>query len=82
MVELIAFFAGTLTTVSLLPQVIETWQTRSGAGLSMTMLIMFSSGVGLWMTYGIVAHILPIIIFNSITLGLGLALIVMKIAFR
>ena len=78
MIEAIGFIAGTLTTLAFVPQVIATWKSRSGEGMSMATLLPFTAGVGLWIVYGVLDRATPVIVFNTITFALGLALLVMK----
>jgi MtN3 and saliva related transmembrane protein len=78
----IGLIAGTLTTLSFVPQVIKSWRRRSVADLSSTMLLSFSAGVSLWIVYGVLTGAIPVIISNAVTLALALALVGMKWAFR
>jgi MtN3 and saliva related transmembrane protein len=78
MVELLGLIAGMLTTFAFVPQVWRTWQTRSTNDLSMTMLVVFTTGVGLWVVYGIAIKSVPIILANVITLLLTIILVVFK----
>ena len=74
--------AGLLTTVAFVPQVLRTWQSRSAADLSMSMLVTFALGIVLWIVYGIMLKESPIVVTNVITLILSVALIVMKVRFQ
>ena len=67
-IELIWFLAAVLTTVAFIPQVYKVWQTKSVSGLSLTMYLIFFSGVFLWLVYGLIINSLPMILGNSITL--------------
>ena len=67
-IELIGFLAAVLTTVAFIPQVYKVWQTKSVSGLSLTMYLIFFSGVFLWLVYGLIINSLPMILGNSITL--------------
>ena len=78
MIEAIGFVAGTLTTLAFVPQVVATWKSRSAGGMSTATLLAFTAGVGLWIVYGVLERAVPVIVFNTITFALGLALIVMK----
>ena len=51
--SLIGFIAATLTTIAFLPQVIKVWKSRSARDISLGMYCLFSSGVLLWLVYGI-----------------------------
>ena len=77
----VGFFAGFLTTVSFLPQVVKTWKTRSASDLSLGMFSVFSVGVLFWLVYGFLIQEPPMIIWNSVTLILVLAILVMKLKF-
>ena len=79
---LIGALAGTLTTLSFIPQVVRCWQRRSVDDLSTSMLVAFSLGVGLWILYGVMAKAGPLIAANVVTLGLAAALLAMKWRFR
>ena len=78
-VSTLGFLAGTLTTVSFLPQLIKTIRRKSAKDISFAMLTVFTSGVGLWLVYGLLLHDLPIIVANAVTLALVLAILVLKI---
>ena len=75
----VGFFAGFLTTISFLPQVVKTWKTRSASDLSLGMFSVFSVGVLFWLVYGFLIQEPPMIIWNSVTLILVLAILVMKL---
>jgi len=80
--DLIGLAAGTLTTVSFVPQVIKTWTSRSAKDISFGMFLLFSLGVVLWLIYGLALQATPIIVANLVTLALSLSIIVMKLAFK
>ncbi|MDP9268741.1 MAG: SemiSWEET transporter [Acidobacteriota bacterium] len=80
-VTLIGFAAGTLTTLSFVPQVLHTRKTKRCDDLSFGMLLSFGSGVALWLAYGIALRALPIIAANSVTLALITAIILMKLRY-
>lgn len=73
--------AGTLTTLAFLPQVIRTWKRRSAADFSFLMLVVFVSGVGLWLIYGWLMGDVPLVITNLVTFALAAAILAMKVRF-
>lgn len=81
-ITMLGFLAGTLTTLSFLPQVHKAWRTRRCDDLSMGMLLSFGGGVLLWMVYGLFLRAAPIIAANVVTLALILILIVLKARYR
>lgn len=74
--------AGTLTTAAFVPQVLKTWKSRSAGDVSFAMFLIFSVGVLLWLVYGILIGATPIVVANSITLVLAIAILAMKIRFK
>ena len=81
-IKILGLVAGSLTTISFLPQVIKTWQTRSAKDLSMVMFSVFCLGTLLWLTYGILIESSPIIIANAVTLVLSSILLFFKLRFK
>ncbi len=80
--DLLGFAAGTLTTLAFWPQLQKTWATKSAGDVSLGMLIIFSTGVALWLCYGIVLRSWPIILTNVVTLGLTLVILALKFRYR
>ena len=79
MTELIGYIGAFLTTISFLPQAIQTIKTRDTSGISFLMYALFVSGVAFWLVYGILIGNKTIIIANSITLVLSLIVLLIKI---
>ena len=82
MVEWLGVAAGTLTTLSFVPQVVKAWRTKSVEDLSLWMLLAFNGGITLWLTYGILTQKPSIIFANAITLALALTLLGLKLKYR
>jgi MtN3 and saliva related transmembrane protein len=77
--DLIGSLAGALTTLAFVPQVIRAWRTQSVDDLSIWMLLAFTTGVVLWVVYGVVTRSTPVIAANSVTCVLALMLLAMKL---
>ncbi len=71
--------AAILTTVSFVPQVVRTLRTQDTRAISLWMYVLFTIGVFLWLVYGAVLGLLPVIVANGATLVLALAVLVLKI---
>lgn len=78
---LIGFMAATLTTIAFVPQVTKVWKTRSARDVSLGMYALFTTGVALWLIYGLLIGSWPVIVANSITLILAGMVLVMKVKF-
>ena len=70
-VEIIGFVAAFFTSASFLPQAIMVIKSRKTDGLSLTMYMMFTCGIALWLTYGLVTRAWPLICANSVTITLA-----------
>jgi MtN3 and saliva related transmembrane protein len=82
LITLLGLVAGTLTTIAFIPQLMKTWRSRSAKDVSFIMLVVFSTGVFLWLIYGIYLQALPIILANSLTLIFNLIIVGLKIRYR
>jgi MtN3 and saliva related transmembrane protein len=77
----LGFVAGTLTTISFIPQVLHAWRSKRCDDLSWAMLLTFSAGVVLWLVYGLRLWAMPVILANAVTFALLLIIMVMKIRY-
>jgi MtN3 and saliva related transmembrane protein len=77
--ETLGYAAGTLTTISFIPQAWLCWKTRHTAGLSIGMYAIFALGVALWLGYGLLIGAWPVIASNSITLALTLFILGLRL---
>ena len=76
---LLGLVAASLTTAAYVPQVLQSWRSKSTRDLSLPMLILFCSGVLLWLVYGLWVHDLPVTVANALTLVLALSLLLLKL---
>ena len=81
-VETVGAAAAVLTTGAFLPQVWKTWRTRSAGDLSFLTLSTFSTGLFLWLLYGVFRASWPIIAANAVTLALNLLILGLKLRYR
>jgi MtN3 and saliva related transmembrane protein len=66
-IEIVGFSAGALTAVAFAPQALQTWRTRK-QGMSSGTLLIYGSGVALWLGYGLLIGALPVIVSNAFSL--------------
>jgi MtN3 and saliva related transmembrane protein len=78
-VTFLGMAAGTLTTISFIPQVIRTWKTRSTKDISAGMFMLFCAGIFLWILYGFLINSLPVIITNIVTFIFALIILGLKL---
>jgi MtN3 and saliva related transmembrane protein len=79
---ILGLMAGGLTTISFVPQMIKTWQTRSAKDVSFLMLITFISGIFLWLIYGVLRQDIAIIAANGVTLIFNFIILGLKIKYK
>ena len=77
--DLVGYAAATLTTLAFIPQTLKSLQTRDMSGVSLGMYSLFTLGVGFWLIYGVMLESWPIIIANTITLGLAGTVLFLKL---
>lgn len=80
-VEIIGSVAAFFTTIAFVPQVIQTWKSQHARDLSLGMFSLFTTGVVLWLIYGLLIGSWPIIIANTITTGLAGTILYFKLRF-
>ncbi len=80
--EILGLVAAVLTTAAFLPQVYKTWKTKSTDSLSLSMLLIFVTGVLCWLVYGFLIDSFPIIFANFVTAISGLLLVFFKFRYK
>jgi MtN3 and saliva related transmembrane protein len=79
MVEMVGYLAALLTTLSFIPQVVKSWRSKSVGDFSLGTLCAFTSGVLLWLVYGVSLGSPPVIAANATTLLLSGVLLWLKL---
>jgi len=82
LIQILGLAAGTITSITFLPQVIHIWKTKSAKDLSLMMLLLLILGVLLWLTYGLLVMDAAIIYTNSMVLAMSLILLYFKLRFK
>lgn len=80
--ETLGYIAGLLTTVAFVPQVLQIYKTKSAKDVSLAMFLIFTSGVMMWLIYGIKVNAFPVIAANSVTLILSLVILFFKYKYK
>jgi MtN3 and saliva related transmembrane protein len=81
LVNFVGYSAATLTTVAFLPQVFQIWKSKSTKDLALPTLLSFIAGVSMWLVYGLLLNSAPVIVANTITLLLNLAILRFKLKY-
>ena len=82
LVEYIGYLGSFLTSITFIPQVYKSWQSKSVGDLSIWMILIVVSSTLVWLVYGFSIHSGPVISANLIVLLLTLLLLYFKISFK
>ncbi len=83
MLELIiGLCAGTLCTISFIPQIIKICRQKHARDLSLATFCILTAGLLLWLVYGIIIGSVPIIITNTVMTLLSFVIVILKLTYR
>ena len=81
-IDALGYVAAVLSSSILVPQVVETWRTQNVEGMS---ILSFSCGLLsaiMWLTYGILLELTPVIVSQTVLLVCSLCIVVGYIVFK
>ena len=81
-IDSIGYMASAFTTVSSVPQIYKIWKTKSADDVSVLYLIILIIGLTLWLIYGVLMNIYPMIVSSTISIFLYVSIITMAFVFR
>lgn len=79
---LIGLIAATLTTLSFVPQVIKIWKLKETRDISLSMFVMLSIGILLWLVYGFLIWDFPVILANAAAFVLNMVIVLFKLKYK
>lgn len=78
----IGLAAGTCTAISMIPQFIKSLREKKVDGISPLLMLVLLAGNTLWVWYGLTISNLPVIITNSFSTLMDLAMLMLMFIFR
>jgi MtN3 and saliva related transmembrane protein len=81
-IEIVGYIGSVLTSVTFIPQVYKSWQSKSVGDLSIWMVLIVITSTTVWLIYGIGIGSGPVILANIIVLALSLLLLYFKLSFK
>jgi len=81
-IDILGYLAGTLVVISLLPQTIKSWKTKSTKDLSLSRYIIYIAGLILWITYAIIIKNKPVAVMNGMGLFLAGSILYLKLKYK
>jgi len=82
LVTILGLIAASLTTGSFLPQAIKAIRTKQTKDLSLGMYTALTTGIALWLIYGVMVKDIPIIASNCVTLVFTSAILFLKLRYK
>ncbi|MFC2040350.1 SemiSWEET family sugar transporter [Chloroflexota bacterium] len=79
--EILGQIAGALVTLSLVPQIIRVLRLKNASQISYIFTGLLLFGVSLWLVYGIMLSLLPVIVWNAVGIFLAGFLLVAKMKY-
>jgi len=76
--ELFGLFAGVITSMGFIPQLLKSYRTKKLDDVSYFMPVILAFGMALWLIYGVLKDALAVIIANAFSIGCCILLILMK----
>ena len=79
---ILGLVAATCTTIAFLPQAIKAIRTKHTSDLSLGMYTLLTTGIILWLIYGVFKNDLPIILANGVTFVFAVTILFLKIKYK
>ena len=68
MTEYLGYIGGVLTTFCYIPQIIRVFKLKSAKEISLSFTLLLLAGIMVWLAYGILSSLGPIILWNLVAL--------------
>jgi len=80
-IEYIGYLGTLLSCITFVPQVYQTWKTKSVGDLSLIMVLIVVSSTIVWMLYAYLVKSKPIMLANAIVFILSLMMLYFKLTY-
>ena len=81
-IDLIGFSGGILTSINIIPQIVQSVKTKKVEDVSLLMFIVYDLGLALWVTYGILITSWPVTIMDGFALLSSLVMTYIKVRYH
>ncbi|HMJ47287.1 MAG TPA: SemiSWEET family transporter [Ferruginibacter sp.] len=81
-IDATGLIGSALSSITFIPQVYQTWKTKSVKDLNLYMLLVVFSSTIIWLIYGFGKSLLPVIICNGVICILSLILLYFKLRYN
>lgn len=80
-IDILGYSAGLIVVLSMLPQIVKSWRTKSTKYISLWRYVVYSIGLILWVIYAVVIGNGPVAAMNSVGLVLALSILWLKLRY-
>jgi MtN3 and saliva related transmembrane protein len=80
--ELLGFLGGAMITFGLVPQTARLFRLKSAHEISLPFTLLYIAGTTCWLIYGISLSLMPVILWNSVSIILLVLLLYAKLKYR
>lgn len=80
-IEVIGHAGSILSSITFMPQVYQTFKTKSVEDLNLFMMLIVFLSTIVWLVYGVGMQLLPVIICNGIICALSILLLYFKLRY-
>jgi MtN3 and saliva related transmembrane protein len=80
-IEITGHVGSVLSSITFIPQVYQTFKTKSAEDLNLFMMLIVFLSTVVWLVYGVGMHLMPVIICNGIICALSVLLIYFKLRY-
>lgn len=79
---MIGYLAASLTTLSLVPQLVKMYSSKDTNGISMAWLMWYTMGATMWLVYSIMGELWTMMVSSSVSSALAITMIILKIYYE
>lgn len=80
--EFIGHTGALISSLTFIPQVYQIWKTKRVNDLNLYMILIVTVSTIIWVTYGLLKGILPVILCNSFICLLSLVMLTFKLKYQ
>lgn len=81
-IDLVGYLAGTLISISLIPQIVKSWKTKSTGDISLRWMLIYTAGLVLYNFYVFAIWSIPLLLMGLVETALALILIYLKLRYK
>ncbi|MFA7682265.1 MAG: SemiSWEET family transporter [Candidatus Peribacteraceae bacterium] len=81
-IEVVGYMATAIIALSLTPQVYKSWKTKSTKDISIPWILVYITGLFLWIIYGVGIASNPLTLSATIEILVAISLLILKLKYK